>query len=92
MPSLPELALFPLNVCLGQVCAGYGRAAVCLEPHGEAQCGSSGLGTELLAPHLQMLEAMGRGHPWGEQLPALASCAQLPSSPCTLPGKVLALR
>lgn len=92
MPSLPQLALCPLNVRLGQLCAGDGRAAVCLEPHGEAQRGSSGLGTELLAPHLLMAEAMGRGHPWGEQLPALASRAQLRGTPHTLPRKVLALR
>lgn len=73
-----------------------GRAellCVCLElPPGEALCGSSGLDTELLALHLLIPGAMGRGHPTGE--PTAIACKLCPAlrEPTYLAGEVLALR
>lgn len=54
MRSLPELALCPPNLCVGQVCAGDGSAALCLGPRGEALPKAS-VAPEVWAQHCQHL-------------------------------------
>lgn len=54
MRSLSELALCPPNLCVDQVHAGDGSAAVCLGPRGEALPKAS-VAPEVLAQHCQHL-------------------------------------